>query len=679
MTPEPEIISWSVLFPTTWTPRNWPPQTLTDLTDIWVVITIGVAIGMLFWAMFRTAGVWLKTKAYLSLASHLASDAGAFEKRAHWSSEKSCPLAREFNDLLVQVPRFGSKDGQPLDKDFKRSGSAAEVFTTANLGEGIVGSRLLMATPAILTGLGVLGTFVGLAMGIGGLDLSSQNINNLNQSIAPLIQGCSTAFITSVWGVFASILFTVLEKALEWVAVKRIQKVQVAFDALVPRYTPEESMVDLHRSSLAQEKISNGLAGAIGDAMQKAIDRLGNSITDAVKRAVGEGAPDLAKLPAELMAKAITEQLEKLEKSMGDISKQFHSEFGETNKNLTATISKFETVLSQVDATVKSSQTAVTQAVERLSGHEAVVKSLKDGTDSLNGAAVQLASLRDTFVLSAEKNQLAATAQQDAADKNQTVAIQFEAIGKQLPEIQKEITNAAVVIGSISEPLGKLEKILRDTPATFQEEGEKRRKSEDDRTTRLLTETDKLVKAVKDAADKFSKVNGLAEHLEQSAASLSSVSSSLNQLSDNITAASKKHLDAASASEKAAAAGERTADKLAPIPASVDTLAQTLSQAGVAIKTAANSSNEVYSNLIIYQKQWFDGVELGLLSMKDQLQSIINEYGKSVDEETRKHFDAWTGAVNKSLGQFASLVNDLQENINELRENMEDFNTNGGS
>ena len=678
MTPEPEIISWSVLFPTTWTPRNWPPQTLTDLTDIWVVITIGVALGMLFWAMIRTAQVWLKTRAYLSLASHLASDAGAFEKRSQWSSQKSCPLAREFNDLLVQVPRSGSKDGQPLDKDFKRSGSATEIFTTANLGEGIVGSRLLMATPAILTGLGVLGTFVGLAMGIGGLDLSSQNINNLNQSIAPLIQGCSTAFITSVWGVFASILFTVLEKALEWLSVKRIQKVQVAFDALVPRYTPEESMLDLQRSSLEQEKISKGLAGAIGDAMQKAIDRLGNSITDAVKKTLGDGASDLAGKSAEMMAKALTDQLVKLEDSMKEISTQFHSEFGETNKNLTETISKFETVLSGVDATVKSSQSAVTQAVAGLTGLQTVVNALESGTKSLKEAAGQLNLLRDTFTLSAEKNQLAATAQQDAADKNKTVAIQFEAIGTQLPEIQKEITNAAVVIGSISEPLGKLEKILRDTPATFREEGEKRLKNEDDRTTRLLTETDKLVDAVKDAAEKFSKVDGLAEHLQNSANSLKSVSSSLTNLSDKISSASDKHLAAASASEKAAAAGERTADKLAPIPASVDTLAQTLSQAGVAIKSAATSSNDVYSNLIVYQKQWFDGVELGLLSMKDQLQSIINEYGKSVDEETRKHFDAWTGAVNKSLGQFASLVNDLQENINELRQNMEDFNTNGG-
>ena len=100
MTPEPEIISWSVLFPTTWTPRNWPPQTLTDLTDIWVVITIGVALGMLFWAMIRTAQVWLKTRAYLCLASRLSSDGDALRDRSGWISNQSLPQTREFNALI---------------------------------------------------------------------------------------------------------------------------------------------------------------------------------------------------------------------------------------------------------------------------------------------------------------------------------------------------------------------------------------------------------------------------------------------------------------------------------------------------------------------------------------------------------------------------------------------------
>src|SRR5690606_7420224 len=119
----------------------------------------------------------------------------------------------------------------------------------------------------ILTGLGVLGTFIGLAMGISGLDLSSKNIENLDQSIAPLIKGCSTAFVTSVWGVACSIGFTLIEKFFEWLVIGRIRILQAVFDGIVPRYTAEESMIALHRSSAERENILKGLAIAIGEEM----------------------------------------------------------------------------------------------------------------------------------------------------------------------------------------------------------------------------------------------------------------------------------------------------------------------------------------------------------------------------------------------------------------------------
>jgi len=664
-------MTWDSLFPRTFYPweLKWPPSNLNDLTDAWLQFTILVSVLALAWALLRTMQSLFTTKRYLDSIKLFKTPDDFKAGFATWVGQPRLKLAPAFSEVLVKVPVAG----QPLETSLRRTANSSEIFSTEALAHGLIGNRMLLAVPAILTGLGVLGTFVGLQIGIGSLDLSASQIANLDKSIAPIISGCSTAFSTSVWGVFCSLVFTIFEKLCEWLAVRKIRVLQSRLDSLTPLYVPESSMVDLQRSSLEQEKISKGLAVAIGDAMQKAIDRLGASITDAVRESLGKGASDLAGDAATLMANAISVQLAKLEDSMKEISEKFHSQFGETNKNLTETISKFETVLSGVDATVKSSQSAVTQAVAGLTGLQTVVNALESGTKSLKEAAGQLNLLRDTFTLSAEKNQLAATAQQDAADKNKTVAIQFEAIGTQLPEIQKEITNAAVVIGSISEPLGKLEKILRDTPATFREEGKKRLKNEDDRTNKLLTETDKLVKAVKDAAEKFSKVDGLAEHLQKSAASLSSVSSSLTKLSDKISSASDKHLAAASASEKAAAAGERTADKLAPIPASVDTLAQTLSQAGVAIKSAATSSNEVYSNLIVYQTQWFDGVKLGLTSMKEQVQSIIEQYGDSVSQETQKHMDSWTKAVNESLGKFSSLVDALKEDINGLEETIEDL------
>jgi len=160
MTPELEIVSWSILFPRTWTPTNWPQQSLNDLTDIWFFFTMAVALGLLIWAVVRTGQVWNKTQAYLQLSKRLAEDSDTIWSRPTWIAEANSPQARDFNNLLVEIPSLGTTHG----KDLKRCGSASEVFTTADLGAGIVGGRLLMATPAILNGLGVLGTFVGLAM-----------------------------------------------------------------------------------------------------------------------------------------------------------------------------------------------------------------------------------------------------------------------------------------------------------------------------------------------------------------------------------------------------------------------------------------------------------------------------------------------------------------------------------
>jgi methyl-accepting chemotaxis protein len=669
MTSDPEIMSWSILFPRTWTPTNWPPQTLNDLADIWVVFTISVALGLLLWAILRTGQVWIKTDAYLKLSKRLAADSNAITNRSAWIAQANCPLARDFNDLLVEVPKKGS----PLDKELKRCGSASEIFTTMNLGAGIVGSRLLMATPAILTGLGVLGTFVGLAMGIGGLDLGSQNINNLNQSIAPLIQGCSTAFITSVWGVFASIVFAVLEKALEWLAVKRIQHVQEAFDSLLPRYIPEESMLTLQGSSLEMEARLNGLAVAIGDAMQKAIDRIGNSITEAVQKSLGDGAKDLAGKSAEMMATALTDQLAKLEDSMKAISDKFHSEFVNASDQLKATITEFESVVSGIDETVKVSQVALNSALERLSAHESIVKRMEDSAKSLAGASEKLNEMRDAFSESAERNAEAANAQKQAASMNEAVAQKFDLVAEKLPEVQQSLTDNAQIVSALWQPLSDLKEVLSTTPDVFKKQAEDQAERDEHRSSLLLNQTENLVNAVANAAGQFTKIESLATSLTSSAEELKVASASLEELSKNMNNTSDLYAAAAYASEKAASAGERAANKLEPIPESLKVLTESLSHAGAKIKLGVDSSNGIYLQLINYQKQWFDGVKLGLTSMRDQLQMIIDQYGNSVSEETHRHMDTWTKAVNESLSRFASQVEALEGGISDLEETIEEF------
>ena len=59
------------------------------------------------------------------------------------------------------------------------------------------GARLADMTPGILTSLGILGTFLGLVLGLSGLNLNAADTSALLSAMEQLIGGMSTAFLTS--------------------------------------------------------------------------------------------------------------------------------------------------------------------------------------------------------------------------------------------------------------------------------------------------------------------------------------------------------------------------------------------------------------------------------------------------------------------------------------------------
>ena len=639
---------------------KWPINNTDDLTHIWLLVTIGIFLVSLLWACYRTWETANRTGLYLKFLQGIKNAEIFAARRNEWFNGKKMSLAPAFDELLLEVPA----PGRPLEKILKRCANASEVFNASSLANGLVGNRFILAMPGILTGLGVLGTFVGLTLGISDLDLKS--LDNANDQIKNLISGCATAFKTSVWGVGCSLLFIIIEKFLEWLALSKIRLLQSQLDGLIPRYTPEESMIELQRASGETEGILKGLAVAIGDEMQKAMNRLGSSITDAVRESLGNNAQDLGKMSAELMSAALTEELGKLQNAMSGMAAEFKSEFMGASSELNATISGFDKLLSGVDATVKASSDATRQAVERLTAHDDVVTQLKEGSIRLQEAANELSSMRDTFSLSAQKNSDAAAAQEKAAKTNEGVANQFQSVGDNLSMVQEAISDGARIIASLGQPLLTLKSVLDTAPQIFGQQAEIQADRDEKRSSLLLEQTEKLAATVATAAEKFAQVETLSANLGTSTQNLERAGVSLAELASAIEQAAVQHANAAKSSEKAALAGEKAADKLSPIPDSLNSVSSTLHQAGGQIKLGAEAARDVYSQMLVHQKEWFKGVELGLRGMKDQVQMILDAYGDKVEGATRDHMAQWTKAVEESLGKFAVQVQTLEGAINDL-------------
>ncbi|MBR4084111.1 MAG: MotA/TolQ/ExbB proton channel family protein [Lachnospiraceae bacterium] len=62
------------------------------------------------------------------------------------------------------------------------------------------------AISGTMTGLGILGTFIGLSIGLG--SFSGNDIYTISENIGPLLEGMKVAFHTSVYGIFFSLIFT---------------------------------------------------------------------------------------------------------------------------------------------------------------------------------------------------------------------------------------------------------------------------------------------------------------------------------------------------------------------------------------------------------------------------------------------------------------------------------------
>ena len=72
-----------------------------------------------------------------------------------------------------------------------------------------------------LTGLGILGTFLGLALGLG--SFQGDDIYTISDNVGPLLMGMKVAFHTSVYGIFFSLVFNFIYRSIMADAYERLE------------------------------------------------------------------------------------------------------------------------------------------------------------------------------------------------------------------------------------------------------------------------------------------------------------------------------------------------------------------------------------------------------------------------------------------------------------------------
>lgn len=191
---------------------------------------------------------------------------------------------------------------------------------------GAGGTRLAELTPGLLTSLGILGTFLGLVQGLSGLTLSAADTEALLAAMEQLIGGMSTAFITSIAGVTASLAFNLMNNHTVSKCQKAIDRFCDVFGlyAMPKPVTEETAMLTLAQEQTAYirqavEEVSQKLAVQMEQSILRAmlpVQRSMDNFILAATQAQVEGVDRIAQVFVQRMNVALGQEFDRLRQTL---------------------------------------------------------------------------------------------------------------------------------------------------------------------------------------------------------------------------------------------------------------------------------------------------------------------------------------------------------------------------
>ena len=129
-------------------------------------------------------------------------------------------LNKRFNEYRIERKRLMMISGNAAKCDIEDY--ISEYFIDSQIKKGMVS-----IIPGVMTGLGILGTFLGLTFALQNFNTSSAS--EITKSIAPLMDGIKVAFHTSVYGMVFSLIFNYVYK-------KDLEEAYCAVDLFLENY-----------------------------------------------------------------------------------------------------------------------------------------------------------------------------------------------------------------------------------------------------------------------------------------------------------------------------------------------------------------------------------------------------------------------------------------------------------
>lgn len=510
--------------------------------------------------------------------------------------------------------------------------------------------------PTMLTTIGIFGTFLGIVLG-----LLEFNQKDIEASIPPLLEGLKTAFITSLAGIFFSLIFKTLST---FSFLKPKQSYSNASNA-----TPE-AILGAMQAQVEQTKIlKEALVGNEESTLFGQLKILRADINDNAKLALKNEQERAEKEQksfdafsenlwlklqdfAESLSKSATEQvIEALKQVISDFNNNLTEQFGENFKQLNDAVLKLVDWQENYKVQLEQMRDQYAQGVEAISATQVAVAHIAEQSNAIPESMNKL-----NVIMEVNQHQLSELERHLEA----FVLMRDEAV-KAVPEIRQQVQDT-----------------VNDISAAAM--------AANDHYKALLSESDVYIKAhvqtSNELLEKFSTqtqkgIHSLSERLIESSEFISRNIDIAGIEFTNNTARMNQSLQASGDNLQSQA--EAIQQCLEESVTSLDSIVREMvSSLSIDTKEITNTMKLANQNLVNDTEQARDVVLQSAQKLQQRLNEVIEDAATQQINQAKRTFDAMEAQVKQQVGLTAEAVDSqlklidsaMQQEINRVMNEM---------
>ena len=479
-------------------------------------------------------------------------------------------LWSEYRETLHDERVLNPQTGQFEVARIRATQPSDTFFTEATVVDTPVRSEFFKHLPGILTGIGIIGTFTGLILGLQKFGVSDDPAQ-VRESLNLLLHSVFQAFLISAGAITLAMITTAIEKALLVRLYGQAEKLTQAIDEHYKAGVGEEylsRLVSASEESASQTRIlKDALVEDMRSLLTELIDRqiaantsshsqlgqqiaqsFGEELRDPLARianAVGQVSQDQGTAVQSLLTDVLASFSTKMEGMFGSQLSGIHEMQQQTTASLQMAVQQLEKMASAVEGAGKRASedmaAQVAEAVRKLESRQAVMneemkKFVGDIRDLVKGSQSDTSAHLNTIL--AELSATAGALVGDLSAKSQQHVVQM---GGHVEAVTGSIAEATQ---KISDAITRLESVTTSSIGLMNSSAET-----------LAIAADDFAKAGSGVAGVLGKTEGLTQQLTQAAGSVGVAAKSLDGvLADYRTTRDslKQMLDAVQGSVEAA-------------------------------------------------------------------------------------------------------------------------------